>query len=299
MIGQFLSLLTGLGFAGNNVFIRQAVFRTKEPGSSVFISILFGAVVFSLAFAISGNTSQLNTASPQAIAVLAGAGIIHFILGRWLLYYSLKLIGANRGGPLLSSSTLVAVILGITIMDEPFTWGLAIGVVFIIIGVVLVSSESSGNRISDSAPVKGNMVKGVAAGLLAGICYGVTPVLVKIAIDEGNSPYTAIFISYLTALLLVLIHRLISRKLGELLVFYRKAMVPMSLGVVSISMAQLCRYVSLDYIPVSVVSPLNSTANLFTVVLSFAINRGIEVFTWKIIAGAMLIVGGVFFIFQV
>jgi drug/metabolite transporter (DMT)-like permease len=296
-MGQFFALLTGLGFAGNNVFIRQAVFRTKESGSSVFISILFGAVVFSLVFAISGNTSQLITASPKALAVLAGAGVIHFILGRWLLYYSLKLIGANRAGPLLSSSTLVSVILGITIMDDPFTWSLAFGVCFIIVGVVLVSSESSGNKISDSTTVKGNMVKGVAAGLLAGICYGVTPVLVKIAIDEGNSPYTAIFISYLTALLLVLIHRLISRKFGELIVFYRRAMVPMSLGVVSTTMAQLCRYLALDYSPVSVVSPLNSTSNLFTVVLSFAINRKIEVFTWKIIVGAILVVSGVVFIF--
>jgi drug/metabolite transporter (DMT)-like permease len=299
MIGQFLAILSGLGFAGSSVYIRQAVFRTKESGSSVFISILFGAVVFSLVLVISGNAGQLTTASPKALAVLAGAGIIHFILGRWLSYYSLKLIGANQSSPLRSSSTLVSVMLGITIVDEPFTWGLAFGVGFVIIGVVLVSSESSGNRISDSATVKGNMVKGVAAGLLGGICYGATPVLVKIAIEEGNSPYTAIFVSYLTALLLVLIHRLISRKFGELILFYRKAMVPMSLGVVSISIAQLSRYVSLDYIPVSVVSPLNSTASLFTIFLSFIVNREIEVFTWKIITGAILVVGGVYFIFQV
>ena len=299
MIGQFLAILSGLGFAGSSVFIRQAVFRTKEAGTSVFISVLFGVLVFSLVLVISGNAGQLGTASWQAIAALAGAGIIHFALGRWLTYYSLRLIGANQSSPLRGSSTLVSVVLGITLVDERFTWGLAWGVCFIIIGVTLVSVESGGDGMSDITTTRKDSIKGIAAALLGGICYGISPVLVKIAIEEGNSPYTGIFISYSTAFVFMFIHRLIIHKLGEVLVSYKKAIVPMSVGVISISVAQICRYVSLDYIPVSVVSPLNSTATLFTILLSFIINRRIELFTWKIIVGAILVVSGVFFIFQV
>jgi drug/metabolite transporter (DMT)-like permease len=143
------------------------------------------------------------------------------------------------------------------------------------------------------------MVKGVAAGLSAGICYGIGPVLTKIAIEEDNSPYTGLFISYLTAMLLIFSHRLIFRKLREVIIFYRKAIAPMLLGAAFSSISQLFRYLSLDYIPVSVALPLNSTANLFTIILSFIINRKIELFTWKIIAGAILVVSGVYFIFQV
>jgi drug/metabolite transporter (DMT)-like permease len=299
MIGHFLAILSGLGFAGSSVYIRQAVFRTKESGTSVFISIIFGAVVFSLVLVISGNTGQLTTSSWRAIAALVGAGIIHFTIGRWLTYYGLQLIGANRSSPLRGSSTLVSVILGITLIDEPITWSLALGVCFILMGVVLVSTETGGNDFSDGTTTRRNIIKGVSASLLGGICYGTTPVLVKIAINEGTSPYTGIFISYSTALLITLFHRIIFHKIGEAIVFYRKAIVPMSIGVASISMAQLCRYVALDYIPVSIVSPLNSTASLFTIVLSFIINRKIELFTWKIIVGAILVVSGVFLIFQV
>jgi drug/metabolite transporter (DMT)-like permease len=215
MIGQFLALLAGLGFAGSSVFFRQAVFRTKETATSVFISIVFGTAIFSVVLAISGNTGQLTTVSWQALAALAGAGTFVFILGRYLFYYSLKLIGANRSGPLLSSSTLVGVLFGVTLMDEPFTWGLALGFSSIVIGVVLVSTESGGNGISDIATTKGDMIKGVATGLLAGICYGSGPVLAKIAIDEGNSPFTAIFISYSTALLLIVIPRLLFHNVGN------------------------------------------------------------------------------------
>ena len=299
MIGQSLGLLSGLGFAGSTVFMRQAVFRTKETATSVFVSIIFGAIVFSLVFALSGNTSQLATASWQAITGLAGAGIIVFIFGTSLNYYSMKLIGANRTAPLLCLSTPVAVIIGITLMDEPFTWGLAFGVCSITVGVVFISTERSGSSAPDIATTKADVVKGIATGISAGICYGTGPVLAKMAIDEGNSPFTGLFISYVTALLVMLIHRSISHRLGDLIVFYKKAIAPMSIGGVSSSIAQICRYISLDYIPVSVVLPLNAAGSLFTIPLSFIINRRIELFTWKIIAGAILVVGGVFLIFQV
>jgi drug/metabolite transporter (DMT)-like permease len=299
MIGQSLALISGIGFAGSSVSIRQAVFRTKESTTPVFTSTFFGTVIFSLVLLLSGNAQQLKMASPQAIAALAGAGIVVFVLGTRLHYYSLKLIGANRGGPLLSSSTLVAVILGITLMNEPFTWFLALGSCFIVVGIVLVSSESGGESIPGSATTKRDIVKGVAAGLCAGICFGGGPVLIKIAIDEGNSPFMALFVSYLTALLLMFIHRLTSHKLGELIIYYKKAMAPMTTGAISVSIAHLCRYLSLDYIPVSVVVPLTSTANLFIIILSFIMNRKIELFTWKIITGSILVVSGVFLVFQV
>jgi drug/metabolite transporter (DMT)-like permease len=299
MIGQFLGLLSGLGFAGNSVFMRQAVFRTKETATSVFVSIIFGTIVFSLVLALSGDAGQLGTASWQAIAALAGAGITVFILGTSLNYYSMKLIGANRTSPLLSLSTPAAVILGIACVDEPFTSGLAWGAGFIVVGVVLVTTERTSASMSDSVTTKRDLVKGVAAGLSAGILYGSGPVLVKIAIKEGNSPFTALFISYVTALLLILVPWVLSGKLRESLGFYKKAIVPMSVGAASSSIAQLFRYISLDYISVSVVIPLNSTATLFTILLSFVINRRIELFTWRIIVGAILVVGGVFLIFQV
>jgi drug/metabolite transporter (DMT)-like permease len=73
----------------------------------------------------------------------------------------------------------------------------------------------------------------------------------------------------------------------------------MSIGAVSITVAQLCRYLSLDYIPISVVLPINSVSRLFTLLLSYAVNRKIEVFTWKIIVGAIFVVSGVLLIFQV
>jgi drug/metabolite transporter (DMT)-like permease len=77
------------------------------------------------------------------------------------------------------------------------------------------------------------------------------------------------------------------------------AFAPILLGGIGTSAAQLCRNWALKYSPVSMVAPLFSTATLFTVLLSFIINRRIEFFTWKIIIGAILVVSGVFFVFQV
>jgi drug/metabolite transporter (DMT)-like permease len=299
MIGQILALITGLGLAVSTVYMRKAVFRTKETTTAVIISVCFGFVIFLPLFLFTGNAGQLATASWQALAALAGAGMVATIIGRQLNYYSLKLIGANRGGPLLNSSTIFAVTVGITVMGEPLTYGLIIGSILIIIGVVLVSIERGSDSSMEDVVTTWIMVKGVFTGLLAGICYGSGPVLIKMAINEGNSPFTAIFISYGVALLIMIAPRLRAHERQKLIELFRKAAVPMSIGAVSIAIAHLLRYISLDYIPVSIVLPINSVGSLFTIFLSYAINRKIEIFTWKIVAGAIFIVVGVFIIFQV
>jgi drug/metabolite transporter (DMT)-like permease len=299
MIGHFLALLTGFGLATNTVFMRKAIFHTRETTTAVFISISFGFVTFLPLLLFTGNAGQLSSASWQALAALAGAGIVNFVIGRRLSFYSLKLIGANRGGPLLNSSTLFAAIMGITIMGEQVTLGLVTGIILIVIGVILVSMERHSDSTAEEIVNTWDMVKGVSAGLLAGICYGGGPVLAKIAIDEGNSPFMAVFVSYGVAFIIMLAPRLSTHQRQKLTESYRKARLPMSIGAVSITIAQLCRYLSLDYIPVSVAIPLNSVSSLFTLLLSYAVNRRIEVFTWKIILGAILVVSGVFLIFQV
>jgi drug/metabolite transporter (DMT)-like permease len=208
MIGQSLALLTGFGQATNTVFMRKAVFHTKETTTAVFISICFGFVIFFPLLLFTGNTGQLTTASWQALAALAGAGIVNFVIGRRLNYYSLKLIGANRGGPLLNSGTLFAVAMGITVMGEPVTLGLVMGIILIVTGVILVSMERSSDSTTEGIVSTWDMVKGVSTGLLAGICYGGGPVLAKIAIDEGNSPFMAVFVSYGVAFIIMLTPRL-------------------------------------------------------------------------------------------
>jgi drug/metabolite transporter (DMT)-like permease len=299
MIGQFLALLSAVSLSASSVSVRKAVFRIGESNAPFYISIFVGMIIFSLALAFSGDGGQLTTASVKALASLVGAGIIGMSMGRWLTFNSLRLIGSNITSPVSRISAVVAVTLGITVMNEPVTVGVILSVAFIVTGVVLISTEGGSTRGPDITKARGDMTKGIASALLAGTCYGIGTFLIKIAIEEGNSPIMSGFVSYSTATVLVLVILSRHSERQKLKKVDRAAFVPVLFGSIFASTAQFCRYWALDYSPVSVVSPLTATSTLITILLSFAINRRIEVFTWKIIVGAIFVVCGVFLIFQV
>ena len=299
MIGQSLALLSAVLASGNSVSIRKAVFRIGEANSAFYISIFIGMIIFSLALAFSGDAGQLTTSPGYAIAALIGSGIIGPVMGRWLAFNSLRLIGANLTSPFRNTSTVVSVILGVTFMGESFTLGIALGVALIVIGAVLISTEGGGAGRLSKPITRRDMTNGIACALLAGTCYGIAPVLVKFAIREGNSPITAAFVMNATAMVFVFVVLLQHGERRKLRKVDIGAFAPILLGGILASVAQFCRNYALDYSPVSIVAPLFATATFFIIPLSFIINRRIELFTWKIIVGAILVVSGVFFIFQV
>jgi drug/metabolite transporter (DMT)-like permease len=297
MTGQLLALLSASLFSASGVFMRKALFRAGESNTALYISIFLGTVVFSTVLAASGNGSQLATSTWKALTVLICAGFINFNLGRGLYYYGLRFIGANLASPLLNSSVVFAVILGVAFMDEPVTLGLVLGVCFILIGILLITTEKREEGRPGIAATRGDKIRGIASALSAGACYGITPVLVRAGIQEGTSPITATFISYVSASSVVLVMLLNSQRRLQMKKTPRVAIIPMVVGGFFVSMAQLCRYLALDYTPASVVQTLNSTSTLFTIPFSLAVNRSIEIFTVRVIAGALIVVMGVFFIF--
>jgi drug/metabolite transporter (DMT)-like permease len=294
MIGQSLALTAAIVASGNAIAIRKAVFRLGESNSAFYISIFIGTIIFSLALGLSGDAGQLKTASGYAIAAFTGSGIIGLLMGRWLTFTSLRLIGANITNPLKNTSTVVSVILGITLMGESVTLGKALGIALIVIGALLVSTELGGTGGLTGPISRKHMVNGIACALSAGICHGVTPVFIKFGIDEGNSPITAAFIVNATAMVFVFMILFRHGERRKLRNVDMGAFAPIIFAGIGASISQLCRTWSLDYSPVSIVTPLFSTATLFTVLLSFIINRKIELFTWKIVASAILAVSGVF-----
>src|SRR5690606_16010673 len=57
-------------------------------------------------------------------------------------------------------------------------------------------------------------------------------------------------------------------------------------------MAQLFRFLALSLTTVAVVATLLRLANIFTLVLSYFMNRGLEKITWQVVAGVILSVAG-------
>lgn len=298
MLGLLLALLSSIVFAISNVYIRQGVGRAGESYSPVPISLFFGIVVFAVPLFISGEIRELTSFSSLALGSIAGAGIVHFIFGRTLAYIGIRLIGANRSSPIHTGSILVTTILGIVFFKEALTIYLVLGFIFITSGVLIISSTVYTVKKEEKS-ADSTLFKGVLAAFGAALCWGVSPVLIKIGFAEGVSPLPAIFVSYVASSFVVsfsLFHRKNIEKIRKL---NRYSLIPIIVGTVAVTIAQLLRYVAFKYSPISLVAPIVGTSSIFVFPLSFFINRSIEAFGVRIIMGIFATVAGIFFIFWI
>ena len=105
-------------------------------------------------------------------------------------------------------------------------------------------------------------------------------------------------ISYVAASIIAILYVSFGKKQREQLIQLRRAtLIDFFIAAAFTSVAQLLRYAALSYSPVSVAQPLISTNVLFVLLFSFVLNRKIEVFTWKVILGIVVIVVGAFLLF--
>ncbi len=297
MIGLVIASFSGLFHCLSSIFVRRGVYRSGESFSPLPISNFAGLVLFGLTILISGQAGQLASLPWQGVSYLAGAGILHFVIGRSLAYTGLRLIGANRTNPVVTSNILVSASVGIFFLGEPVTVYLIPALLLIFGGIILIGRTGSSD-LGEKGMSKGTLARGLLASLGAALCWGISPVLVKIGLESVSDPILASFISYTAASIVVgtlLLHPKNSEKLRRL---DRGSLIPITTGAAFNSAGHLFRYIALTYSPVSLVAPLlNSISGLLIFPLSFLMNRKIEVFDLGVIAGAIAVLAGVLLIF--
>lgn len=299
MIGLILALLSGFSFSLSNIFVRKGVHRSGEAFSIIPIFAFLGTLFFGVPLLISGEAEQLASLSWLGVSALAGAGILHFILGRISAYTGIRLIGANRTVPILTCSILIAALLGIFLLGEPLTVSLVLAVLLVVGGIILISTRGN-SKTEQSGMPRGFLVKGILAALGGAICWGISPTLVKVGLKEVGSPLLATFVSYTASSIVIGVSLFSPRNSEKLRRLTRPAVIPIIIAAVAVSVAQILRYTALNYSHVSLVEPLIGSMNsLFIFPLSFLINRQIEAFNLRIIMGAIVIVVGVCLIFWV
>ncbi len=285
-IGLIFALLTAISFAMTSVFLRRGMFRAGESFSALVITVFIGTLYFSLAVTFTGEWNKVWSLSWQGWVLLGGAGVIHFILGRFLTFTCIRLIGSNKSATLTRTSIFFAVILAVIFLSESLSLLIVLGILFIAGGAALVSIEKKGvNAEKQSELSTKTQTKGIISGLAAGFFWGVSPILVKPGIEEIGSPSAGAFVSFVFAFL-ILAGLLIRKGQRERLVkLPRSSFIWLIIAGVFQTTAQLFRYTALSYSPVSLVEPFISIQIVLILFFSFLLNRKLEVFSWKVIVG--------------
>ena len=296
MAGSILAVCSAIFFAITGIFSRRAVTKVTDVTLGVQVSVPVGALFFLLILILMGQIRTLTAISWQSYFWLSAAGINHYVIGRSLHFKCVQLVGQNIANILNRIRTLAAVILGISLLGEPLSWQLVLGVLLIIFGVTVTGMNPRmfrhGHSLFANIPRKAYFY-----GFTTGICWGLSPIFIKLGFNGENIPVAGAFISFMAATVLMSLSLLTRQRRTALIGMTQKAVFLFSLQGLLSSTANLLRYMALSLAPASVVSPLASTYPVALLILSYFFNRKLEIFNVPVITGTLTVVAGSILLF--
>jgi drug/metabolite transporter (DMT)-like permease len=131
--------LTVVGYATGPLVISRAL--PEVPGAAASSIALFVTAVAYAPFAVP-QWDQVAAASSPALLSLVGLGAICTALALALFFALIREVGPQRALVITFVNPAVAVLLGVLLLDEPFTLGIAIGLPVVLVGCVLATRRS-------------------------------------------------------------------------------------------------------------------------------------------------------------
>jgi drug/metabolite transporter (DMT)-like permease len=133
-------LLVVLGYATAPMVVTRSLSDVPGVAASA-VALTVTAVVYA-PFAV-GDLDQLRAASVPALGSLAVLGVVCTALALALFFALIREVGPQRALVITFLNPAVAVLLGVLLLDEPFTLGLALGLPLVVLGCVLATRRSA------------------------------------------------------------------------------------------------------------------------------------------------------------
>jgi len=291
MIGSLLAILSAISFSFSKISLRRAVLKVSDASLGILISVPTGVPLFFIILVFTGQVQALFRFSWQGYFWMSLAGILHFVVGRSFNYKCVQVVGANIANILARSDIPVSVIIGVTLLNEPLSWQLLLGVLLIIFGITLAGLNTQMSN-SSIGPFTKIPLRAYVFGLGCGLSWGIAPIFVKLGMDGSVPPIAGAFISFLAATVALSFSLISQKRRSSFTSMPNPAVLQFFIAGSFSCAANLLRYLALDIAPASVVTPLVSITPVFGLFFSFMLNRKIEVFSKPVIFGTITVVLG-------
>jgi drug/metabolite transporter (DMT)-like permease len=314
-LGIIYVVISNISFAVNTVSARRGMLSGSAL-QGVYLSVLLGTPIFLIAAFITTQIFDVGSISLGKYGVLAAAGVLHFLFGRYCNYKALGILGANRANPLVQSNALFSVALAVWLLDESVTalmWG---G-----IALLMVAPSISAPRRRKSSPVStpsaatagvrpvagaisstvkavdslssAKLMEGYGYSILNALAWGTSPLLIRYGLeDSGGLGVLGALAAYAAASVVLLPTLASSAIRTNLLTMDKTARRWFLSSTITVSMAQLFRFMALSVAPVAIVVPLLRAGGVFVLPMSYLINRKVESFEPRVLGAVALSLAG-------
>ncbi|MFN8221779.1 MAG: DMT family transporter [Gaiellales bacterium] len=269
-----LALLSALGFGAMTVLLRPALGRGTEPLLGAFATVVVAFCVAFGATVIRGDWTLAGVA-PYLLAGVLGPGVSQI-----LFTYAVREAGPSRTSATVGIAPLFAVVFAVAILDEPLLAAIALGALAIVVGGVLLATESE--RPDHVNPL------GLGLALVAALTFATRDTFVRsVATDSAVSPELAITATLASGGLTILAAMLVTRVRLRAAPFGHFLPAGVAFGISYVSL-----YEAFYRGRLSVVAPLVATECLWGLTLSHLFFGRHERIGRRLVAGAALVVAG-------
>jgi len=300
MVGVVLALISAAAFGGNSIITRRGMLRVSANYVAT-LTIFTGPAFFFIIAAFTGDLFKLGEYSWQAFLFMTISGVGHFALGRSWGYRSIQLIGSTRSNIVTSLNPVITTILAMAILGETMSLLMAIGIVCTLAGPLLILTKEEVLLKGSRTPTaqgknevnRGTLVRGILYGAGSAVFWGSSAIFIKLGLEHGSSPIGGSFIAYTAASLAILPSSFLNRSnRREILRWDRESLGWVFFSGMTTNVAQLMRYLALEFGSAIIVSLMLRTVPLWVLLFAFIFMRQYESFSRWVLLGNGLIMAG-------
>jgi len=275
---EYRALLGSFFFSCNQMIVR----RLTERASPLTITMMVNFWMAVTAIFLVPIFDSFDGDIYLALLFFLGVGFLGQATARFLAYWSNTLIGVSRTNTVVAGSPIGAAIMGVVILGERPSIEIWIGMVFIVVGLIVLTSERGGG----SYPLRM-----YTYAFIAMLAFSITPYLRKGAMTALSAPAFGVIVSTIIAnATLMTTSRFMAGP--QKFEFSRSlALASIPAGIFAMA-AALNFWTALRDGPLTVISPLVRMTPIFVIILSAIFLRGMEIITMRLILATGVVVIG-------
>jgi len=293
VLGGLLALLAAAGFAFETASARRGVVSATVV-QALAITVPVGIPIFLFVVWITGSLGAFEDFPVKAILLLAAAGVLHFVWGRYCNYRSNKAIGSNLAGPMQQFNLLVALVLAVLLLGEALTPLRILGIALVILGPALAYERASKRQEQPPEAFRPRYAEGYTFALLSSAGYGVSPILVRMALEDRGVAFSLAggLVSYVAATAVFVLVLCLPGQLRHVLAVNRSSARWFFVSGIVVCLSQMLRYMALALAPVSVVTPIQRLSIVFRLYFAKVLNPQHEVFSSRVFLATAIALAG-------